>query len=213
MDQVMIEVAGQQQSVLEHGTLQQILACLKQQYGDPHHASLKRELRAGQHPFTGRTADEFRLWIDKTVHNCRSVDISAAEVPSILLTNLQGQLGEDLDLNTPRAPGSQPSVAAICQRGIDYLALRSKRKATSAAPSQQSYDMSQIKSALAAAVQQPAVSQHQQSAAVQASEAVQCTNATQQLHSQQLQHAAYTQCDFYGDQGDFEDDFEYDIWD
>ena len=72
--------------------------------------------------------------------------------------------------------------------------------------------MSQVKSALTAAVQQPAVSQHQQSAAVQVPEAVQYISSSQQQQPQQLPSAVYTQCDFYGDQGDFEDDFEYDIW-
>ena len=213
MDQVMIEVAGQQRSVLQHGTLQQILACLKQQYGDLHQWSLKRELRAGQHPFTGNSGDEFRLWIDKTVHNCRSVDISAAEVPSVLLNNLQGELSEDLELNTPREPGSLPSVIAIRQRGTDYLALKSKRKTANTAPLQQSFDMSQVKSALTAAVQQRAVSQHQQSAAVQAAQAVQCINSSQQQQSQELPHASYAQCDFHGDHHSFEDDFEDDLWD
>ena len=116
-------MAGQQQSVLEHGILQEILACLKQQYGDLYNSALRRDLRTGQRTFTGRTADEFRLWVDKTVHECRSVDISSAEVPSILLTNLHGELSEDLELNTPRGPGSLLSVTAIRQRGKDYLAL------------------------------------------------------------------------------------------
>jgi len=185
---------------------------LKQQYGDLHHASLRRDLRAGQHPFTGNSGDEFGLWIDKTVHNCRSVDISAAEVPSVLLNNLRGELGEDLELNTPRALGSLHSVTALRPRGTDYLALKSKRKTTSTAPSQQSFDMSQVNSALTAAVQQRAVSQHQQSAAVQAAQAAQCINSSQQQLSQELSDASYSQCDFHGDHRSFEDDFEDDFW-
>ena len=190
--------------------MQQILACLKQQYGDLHHSSLKRDLRTGQRAFTGRTADEFRLWIDKTVHECRSVDVSSAEVPSILLTNVRGELSEDLELNTPRTPGSLPSVAAIRQRGTDYLALKSKRKTTSTAPSQQSFDMTQMQSALTAAVQQSA--QQQQSAAVQVPEATQCINSSQQQQVQELLDASYSQCDFHSDHHSFEDDFEDDFW-
>ena len=73
--------------------------------------------------------------------------------------------------------------------------------------------MSQVNSALTAAVQQRAVSQHQQSAAVQAYSAVQCSDSRQQQHSQEFLDAPYSQCDFYGDHHSFEDDFEDDLWD
>jgi len=107
---------------------------LKQQYGGPHHSPLRRELRAGQHPFTGNTGDEFRLWIHKTSHNFRAIDLTAAEVPSILLTNSRRSRWRVWSSTPHGLLTLYPLVTSICHRGINYLALRASERPRSQHP-------------------------------------------------------------------------------